>query len=87
MEQQQNPISERVERDVRLLIGDLQIQLIIMKNTLDLTKEVMSAGQVKPNGDANATRQSSAAQSDVRSGPRQVHSGNSQESSEGVRSR
>lgn len=79
--EQQNPIGERVERDVRLLIGDLQIQLIIMKNTLDLTKEAMSVNQAKSNGGGiNAASQSATTQSDVRSGPREVHAGNTQNS-------
>ena len=62
-EQQPNPTQERVERDVRLLIGDLHMQLIVMRAMLEQQQQ----GQVaKPNGGfRDAASQSAATQGDV----------------------
>jgi len=35
MAETQNPINEKVERDVRMLIGDLQMQIIVLRSLLE----------------------------------------------------
>jgi hypothetical protein len=38
MNEEQTQLSQRVERDVRMLIGDLHMQLIVTKNALELAQ-------------------------------------------------
>lgn len=53
---EQNPLSERIERDVRTLIGDLQMQIIVLRSMLDMQRAQAQAQeqpqQPRANGDA-----------------------------------
>ncbi|HEX6825736.1 MAG TPA: hypothetical protein VF077_05400 [Nitrospiraceae bacterium] len=55
-EQQPNPLQQRIEHDVRVLIGDLQMQLVVMRALLDQQKEgQVPAPEIKPNGGTRPT--------------------------------
>lgn len=56
-QQQPNPLQERIERDVRMLIGDLQMQLIVTRALLEQSQQAIQQQQArppapKPNGSA-----------------------------------
>jgi hypothetical protein len=48
MEDQQQQVNSRVEQDVRLLIGDLHVQLIVARNMLNVIRAGTDTATAQP---------------------------------------
>jgi len=51
---QSEQLSQRIEKEVRMLIGDLQMQILVLRNMLELQQQTQTQAspppEIKPNG-------------------------------------
>lgn len=59
-QQQQNPAQERIERDVRMLIGDLQMQIIVLRSLLEQAQQAAQQQTLSPAQKPNGSQQPDA---------------------------
>lgn len=58
MPEEQNPVGQRVEQSVRMLIGDLQMQILVLRAMLDIAQNSSQQQPPAPEARTNGTRPS-----------------------------